>query len=68
VEIGLFFSELLNANPFNCSRWLRNAFFLAKLAKKTKTRFSVFSGAHSFEESRSEKDLQAVADFLNNPV
>ncbi len=64
VSIGLFFSDLLLANPVARARWLRNAFFLARLAKKTRARLVVFSAARSFRECRSEKDLEMVADFL----
>lgn len=64
VAVGLFFSSLLNASAPERAKWLQNAFFLAKLCQKTKTGLRVFSGARSLEECRSEKDLQAVADFF----
>ncbi len=68
VSIGLFFSDLLVANPIARAKWLRNAFFLGRLAKKTKARLAVFSAARSFGECRSEKDLQMIAGFLGNTV
>ncbi len=68
VSIGLFFSDLLVANPIARAKWLRNAFFLGRLAKKTKARLVVFSAARSFGECRSEKDLQTMVDFLNRSI
>ena len=64
VKVGLFFSEVLNALPKERIKWFGNVFFLARACKKMKVGLAVFSASFSFEESRSEKDLEEFTEML----
>ncbi|MBU0635927.1 hypothetical protein KKE06_02785 [Candidatus Micrarchaeota archaeon] len=64
VNVGLFFSDVLNALPRERIKWFENAFFLGLFCRKMKVGLVAFSGAFSFEETRCQEDLKSFQELL----